>query len=104
PLTASARYLMYNGLTSRLGRRNVPLLLLRYEDFVAQPAGTVRRLAAFAGTTPAESDLRFIGSDTVDLLPNHTVDGNPVRFSVGSVPLVADQEWRDQMGRLDRAV
>jgi hypothetical protein len=29
PLTASARYVLYNGLTGRLGRRSVPLLMLR---------------------------------------------------------------------------
>jgi hypothetical protein len=104
PVSASARYLVYNALTARLARRGLPLLLVRYEDFVARPAASVRTIAAFAGAIPSEQDLDCIGPDWVELRPNHTVDGNPMRFSVGTVKLVADEEWRQRMRRRDRVL
>jgi UDP-N-acetylglucosamine transferase subunit ALG13 len=103
PVSASIRYVAYNELTRRLGRE-VPSVLLRYEDFVAEPKDTLGQLAGLAGHRPNDGDLAFVEQDQLQLRPNHTVDGNPMRFAVGAVTLRADEEWRGRMHRYDRTV
>jgi hypothetical protein len=100
--TASARYLFYNGFTAAAGRGQIPYLRVRYEDFVARPSGTLRTVLAHGGLEPAAGDLSFLQDGEVALEPNHTVDGNPVRFSVGPVRLREDDEWRREMSPSDR--
>jgi Sulfotransferase family len=100
PFSASLRYDLYNGMTRMVGRFGVPYLLVRYEDFVAEPRRSLERILAHAGL-PAP-DLSFVGDGEVALAPNHTVDGNPMRFSVGSVGLRLDDEWTRNMPRRDR--
>jgi len=79
-------------------------MLLRYEDFVAHPAETLGRVADLAGAERGPGDLAFVRGEQMDLRPNHTVDGNPMRFSVGPVTLRPDEEWRTRMEPVDRRV
>lgn len=104
PVRASVRWLLYNGETRALRRLGVPYLLVRYEDLIARPVGGLRRILRHAGIDPASRDLSFVGDDGVRLFPNHTVDGNPMRFQVGAVPLRLDEEWRREMDPRDQAV
>lgn len=67
-------------------------MLLRYEDFVAGPQRTIAAIARMIGE-PA-TDLPFDDERTVRLAPNHTVSGNPSRFTTGSVRIEADDAWR----------
>jgi hypothetical protein len=99
-LSASLRYDLYNGMTRWVGRLGVPYLLVRYEDFVASPRSALERILAHTGL-PA-GDLSFVGDREIALGPNHTVDGNPMRFSVGSVGLRLDDEWVRKLSRRDR--
>jgi Sulfotransferase family len=101
-LSASLRYDLYNGLTRMVGRLGVPYLLVRYEDFVARPAQSLRRILDHAGVSAARADLSFIHDGEVSLSPNHTVDGNPMRFSTGPVALRLDDEWTRAMSGRDR--
>jgi len=100
--SGSARYLLYNGFTAAAGRRRIPYLRVRYEDFVAQPHRTIQAILGHAGIEPAVGDLSFLRDREVALAPNHTVDGNPVRFSIGPVLLREDDEWRREMSSRDR--
>lgn len=104
PVAASARYVMYNGLTRAMAWAGVPYLRLRYEDFVAAPRAALGRVLSLAGDDPAlrNGDLAFLRDREVELRPNHTVDGNPMRFAVGSVRLRVDDEWRLGMSASDR--
>ena len=52
-------------------------ILLRYEDFIADPAGTIATLMRLAGADPAGNPVT---GRTVQLHTNHTVTGNPDRF------------------------
>ena len=94
-LPAAARYLLYNGLT-HLVRAGLPSRFLRYEDLLRDPAATIRSVAAFAGLDDPD-DLGFLGDGTVDLRPNHTVDGNPMRLESGPIPLREDVAWRREL-------
>jgi hypothetical protein len=67
-------------------------VFVRHEDFIADPAGVIGALLSFCGADPAASPVR---GRRVDLRPNHTVTGNPDRFTSGPV-VVRDQDdaWR----------
>jgi hypothetical protein len=101
-ISASARYVLYNEMTRLVGSLRVPYLRLRYEDLVADPRAGLTRTLRHAGLDPGAADLGFLGDGEADLHPNHTVDGNPVRFAVGPVRLRADDEWRRRMASSDR--
>jgi hypothetical protein len=92
---------VWNAATIRLWRRG-RYLRVRYEDFVADPAGTVARIAAFAGSAPPA--LPFAPDGTVRLAPTHSVAGNPVRHRTGGIAVTADDEWRTAMSRRAYAV
>ncbi|WCN84020.1 sulfotransferase [Micromonospora sp. LH3U1] len=96
---AALLWLVWNTATVRLwgGHRAADdravgrYLRVRYEDFVADPAGTTARIVRFVGATP--DDLPFPTPDTVRLAPTHSVAGNPSRHRTGVVGVVADTEW-----------
>jgi hypothetical protein len=86
-------------LRKSVGRR---ILTVRYEDFVADPRGTVSRIARLVdednNTTPLVSE-RQVRLDTT-----HTVWGNPSRLKTGLVELRLDSEWQKKMSARKRAV
>lgn len=91
-----------NSLGAELLRRQLPpdrWMSIRYEDFAARPRETVDRLLAFLNLDVAAP---FETEDTVVLGANHIVAGNPSRFRRGSVRIVADSEWQEQMSTRDQ--
>ncbi len=97
PLTSSGFWLAWNGMAGafwrrRLGRR---YLLVRYEDFIADPAATLTSVLRMLGE-PVES-LPLSGPSRLELRPNHMISGNPSRFATGSVELKEDNEWRRRL-------
>ena len=73
---------------------------LRYEDFVAEPRATTKRLAALAGEvvepTPFEDDR------CVRMGINHTIAGNPSRYTTGLVQIRDSADWLRAQYRSDR--
>jgi hypothetical protein len=104
PVSASARYVIYNALTYGLRRVGTPYLLVRYEDLVTQPDRQLRRILRGVDVPAGAESLPFLKQDAVNLDCTHTVDGNPMRFAEGSVPLKPDDEWRRNMTRKDRMI
>ena len=51
---------------------------LRYENLVAHPRESIRRVLSLVSEEPPE--LPFTGERTVTLLPTHSVKGNPQPF------------------------
>ena len=82
PVSSSARYDFYNGVTSALRATGVPYLRLRYEDLIAEPR---------------DPELPFLKRAQVDLAENHLVDGIPIRFAHDPLQLCPDEEWRQVM-------
>jgi hypothetical protein len=74
----------------------VPTQRTRYEDFVVDPAAELARIVQFAG---GDGDRRpdIFGDGTVTLALDHSVAGNPMRFTSGEVTVTADEEWRKAM-------
>jgi len=91
-----------NCLGAELLRLQIPpsrWMSLRYEDFAAQPRGTVDRILAFVNL---DERAPFLSDDTVVLGPNHIVAGNPSRFRRGPVRIVSDGEWTQKMSSRDQ--
>ncbi|MFI6162757.1 sulfotransferase [Micromonospora haikouensis] len=75
-------------------------MLLRYESFAADPAGTIDALLRLCGVDPAGNPVR---GRTVELGTNHTVTGNPDRFRSGpTVIRDSDEAWRRTLSAADR--
>ncbi|MBG0826295.1 sulfotransferase [Planomonospora sp. ID67723] len=91
PVRTSLHWLAQNLGLELLARRGVPVTRIRYEDLLADPARTLRRLAAEVGVLPK---LDFLGDGVAELSAAHTASGNPMRFTAGRVELVRDDGWR----------
>jgi hypothetical protein len=103
PVRLSARrWLTTNLLVGMLPALRTPRMLLRYEDLVEQPRQQLRRIASFVGVALPDSAPSYIEGTTAHLVATHTVDGNPMRFVVGEVPIVLDEKWRTSFTGRDR--
>ena len=91
------------GLLSSLG---VPVRQIRYEDFVADPPGSLAGLAEFACGPGDFSEViaGFLARDRASLGRSHTASGNPMRFATGSIAFRVDHAWREALHPRDRAV
>jgi hypothetical protein len=76
--------------------------VLRYEDFIQEPRAALLRVTSLAGEGPVDLPLR--SEREALLVANHTVSGNPSRFTRGSVELRPDNEWVARQSRRDRIV
>ncbi|MCW3816502.1 sulfotransferase [Micromonospora sp. DR5-3] len=111
PLEVSKLWTAQNAAFHLLAAR-AEVLRLRYEDFTADPAGTVRRLREFAGLPDDPAALRILAGtdaaqgDTEPVAPfrAHSIAGNPLRFSDGPLTVRRDEAWRTRLPRRSRAV
>ncbi len=96
PAKTSLNWVYTNGAIKKLwGASEGRYLVLRYEDFIAQPEDSVRQIIQLVGQ-PAMG-LPFLSHHTVCLAPTHGVSGNTVRFDTGPVQLTLDDKWRTAM-------
>jgi Sulfotransferase family len=102
PFNSAISWLAWNLASEAVIRRQDPRrrILLRYEDFAADPRGTMATILRFLDE-PGR-DLPFVDEKTVRLRGNHTVSGNPARYIHGIVPIREDDEWRRRMPRRQR--
>ena len=76
----------------RLGRK---AMLVRYEDFVADPRRVIHDIVTMVGEDAARApDLR---GNELELSTNHTVSGNPSRFRTGAIKVRPDERWRNEL-------
>jgi len=85
-----------------MARAGVPLITVRYEDFVRDPRSWTARTLDFAGAPADEEGLSHITSERVRLSRCHLVAGNPMRFRTGDITLARDEAWRVDMPVKDR--
>lgn len=98
PQVSAARWVSDNLFYEALGRRGVPTLRLRYEDFTADPRSSTLAIARFAGLAPADEDLAFLDGRTATFsTPMHSAAGNPMRFGGDRMEIRADHAWQDGM-------
>jgi hypothetical protein len=101
PLKSSLQWGLLNAAAGRL-RGHYPdrYMLLRYEDFMRDPANAVRQVTALVGERP--ENMPFVGERVVTLGTNQAFSGNPSRFRTGEVELRLDDEWETRMARRHR--
>jgi hypothetical protein len=92
PGRAALLWNAHNAAFGLLRRRGTPVLRLRYEELLADPARAVGEVARFAGLDPGPLD--FLDAGAVRLGTCHSAAGNPMRFTTGEVPLRHDDAWR----------
>jgi Sulfotransferase family len=92
----------HNAAFGLLARRGVPVLRIRYEEFLADPRAGLIRLADFAGVPLQPGDLEFLRHGHADLQVGHSAAGNPMRFTVGRLPLRRDDAWVAALPRAQR--
>jgi len=97
PAKAAMLWNAQNAAFSLLARRGVPVRRVRYERIIQRPRWVVASLARFCGLDLVESDLNFIGDGWADLGPSHSAAGNPMRFTVGRIPIRPDEAWAEDM-------
>jgi len=74
--------------------------LVRYEDFVSRPHAVLERILDLVGESGAS--LPLSEDKAAEMSTNHTVSGNPDRFSTGKIKLREDREWRTKQATTDR--
>ena len=100
PAMSAALWDSWNASAEALWRRSSDKYLrLRYEDFVAEPRESLKRILGLVGVT---AELPLAGEREVRLGVSHTVSGNPNRFETGPVELRRDREWKDRMNPRDK--
>lgn len=102
PFDSTVHWIGFNLAAEAVCRRQPDRSLrVRYEDFVHDPVATVRDILLLVGEDPRRNPVAPDGSVTVR--PNHTVTGNPDRFSTGTIRLEPDDRWRWDMPRWQQA-
>lgn len=103
PVASAIRWTARNLATEALWRGYPERrLLLRYEDFVAEPQKAVGRVLELVGEETASRP--HVGEHEVKLGVNHNVWGNPSRFQTGTVEIRPDKEWAHHMKPADRCL
>ena len=59
---------------------------------------------AATGHAVHADDLAFLTDDHVDLLADHSVAGNPMRFRTGRLELRHDEAWRHGLAARHRGI
>jgi hypothetical protein len=95
PWRTALRWRADVALFERIGR-TTPRLPVRYEDFVAAADTTTAAMAEF-GSGRTHPVLDYVGPSWVELAPDHSVWGNPMRSQRGATPLKLDDAWRAEL-------
>lgn len=99
PVRTAAMWVVHNLLALGLGRLAASYQRIRYEDFAEDPHTVASRL--LTSIDPRWHD--DMGDRTLTSFPpQHTVSGNPMRFTTGPLPIAVDTEWKDELTRCDR--
>lgn len=104
PASAAAWWDAFNVMLAALRATGTPVHRLRYEDLLADPAGTLRALLTPTGLPLAPGWDDFLTPEGAVLGPSHSVAGNPMRFRTGTIPLRHDDAWRRSLPARDRRV
>jgi hypothetical protein len=84
---SSILWCTYHAMFEFLSRRVGRVRRVRYEDFVAEPEGSLASLAEWVGA-PSDGEVAAVV---------HDISGNPLRFSSDPLVVNADEEWRGAM-------
>lgn len=88
---SASEWSIFNYLLRSGRRRYASYTVVRYEDLVMDPPGTLQKVLAALGI---RGDPVGMGPEApVSLGLSHTASGNPGRFQVGEIDISLDAEW-----------
>jgi hypothetical protein len=94
PVRASAWLWNRENIAAEVLRlRSEKYIRLRYEDFTAEPRGSLDELGRRLELSPP----RLSDTNSITLPSNHMVTGNPVRFRNDEITIREDDEWKTSM-------
>jgi len=102
PWRSGADWLTWNWAIRRVFAGSAHYMQLRYEDLVSDPTAAVHRILDLADERDAATP--HLTGTSVQLTGNHTVSGNPGRFTTGEITLRLDEAWRSEMDATSRKV
>ena len=100
PTKTSVYYSVQNAMLDALRLSSVPYVRIRYEDFTAAPAPTVRRILELTGD--AALPLHAFDGHDITLGGNHNVGGNPMKAKTGRMTIRRDDDWSTHLPRRRR--
>ncbi len=104
PSRTAFRWMTDNAGFELLGRK-VPTLTMRYEDVLADPAGSLTQMASLAGIDVGQDGFEFLDGDVASFsTPMHSVAGNPLRFGGENTTLKLDDQWRSGLDKRSRQI
>jgi hypothetical protein len=101
PMRASTYYAVSNAAAEALWAGSPRYRLLRYEDFVERPRETVLAIGALLGEELPVDDV--LQGRRFRIRSLHSAWENPNRFERGEIELTADERWRRDLSRRERA-
>jgi hypothetical protein len=102
PSKSAVKWVWCNLAFEALARGGTPTVRVRYEDMVARPEWTMRRVAAAMDVTVGDDALAFIHDGEADLVAQHLVAGSRGRVLHGATKLRRDDDWRTFLPDGDR--
>lgn len=93
PRVSALRWVAFNRFLDHLAARSAKSVLVRYETFVADPAGQLQQVETVVDRAPSSS-YRHLRGNSVTVAVEHTVAGNPMRINAGGLTLRLDEQWR----------
>jgi len=94
-LRSTYEWLLCNWLTESLSQKVLHYKIMSYEEFTKSPKKKVEEFVKWLGMG-AQPNF-FTNECMVDLGIDHTISGNPVRFTHGSMEIRSDMVWRFNM-------
>jgi len=90
-LRAALSWVVFNRICRRMVAADPHGISLRYEDLCAQPEASLRRI--LASVDPELQPAPITSGRYIHLPVNHSISGNPGRFSTGDVEIRLDNGW-----------
>ncbi len=98
PVRTAGRWVTDNLGFAQLTKLGIPVLRLRYEDFLGAPLETLTAVAEFAGIDESALPSDVFDGRTAHLTtPMHSAAGNPLRFGANEVTLKLDDAWQQKL-------
>ena len=82
----------------------VPSVVMPYGLFTTDPSAVADAMNSLVPTEAPWRDKLAITNNSISLGVDHTVSGNPVRFTSGVITVRPDDEWRISMPKVSRRV
>jgi hypothetical protein len=99
PSVTAAKWVLHQAQAETLRFCGLPVVRVRYDDFVQSPRRTLQTALAGLGLPCRPSQLEHLSDEEVVLGPSHGIHGHPSRSSHGTVVLRTDDSWREGLSR-----